>query len=334
MALTPRTLVHNWRLKLTALGLSVFLWALVQTEPRNADTFSPVPVVVELADTAWALSGAPQPAQVELRLSGPAGEIFRLARTGTSVRVPVRAVGSTDTTVILRRDWVVLEEGSGLIVESVSPASVRLGFEAAVSRAVPIAVRTVGDLPPELALASPIGVNPPMARVRGPTSRVNAVDSVRLRTLDLAQIEASGVVEVAVDTVGLTGVRVTPANATVGIRVEERVERTVPGVPVIAQVGSSPEGVTISPEGVDVVLQGARTLVMSVDPMDLRVWIPAEVLAGIAAGEERRVQVRVEGGPELVSISVPDPTVTVRRAAGDDPAGETPVPGAQGGGGG
>ena len=31
----PRALIHNWRLKASALGLSIFLWALVQTEPSN-----------------------------------------------------------------------------------------------------------------------------------------------------------------------------------------------------------------------------------------------------------------------------------------------------------
>lgn len=44
----PNVLVRNWRLKLSALGLSVFLWALVQTEPPNQETFSAVPVRVEL----------------------------------------------------------------------------------------------------------------------------------------------------------------------------------------------------------------------------------------------------------------------------------------------
>ena len=113
-----RYLVHNWRLKLSALGLAILLWALVQTEPREAQTVDGVPVVVDVADTAWTASGLPQPATVELRLSGPTGEIIRLSRSGTVLRVPVAHVGSSDTLVTLRRDWVELGAGSGLYVES------------------------------------------------------------------------------------------------------------------------------------------------------------------------------------------------------------------------
>jgi hypothetical protein len=175
-----RALIHNWRLKLAALGLSVFLWALVQTEPQNAETFSAIPVKVELTDTAWALSAPPQPPTVDLRLSGPAREIIRLAREGTSLQVPVRDVVASDTLVSLRRDWVDLGEGHGISVESVTPSTVRLSFEPAVSRAVPLSLRLKGALPDRLALASPIGLNPQMARVRGPASRVQGLDSLPL----------------------------------------------------------------------------------------------------------------------------------------------------------
>lgn len=325
MAPSPRILVHNGRLKLTALGLSVFLWALVQTEPRNAEIFSPVPIVVEVSDTSWAVSGSPDPADVELRISGPAREMVRLARSGTSVRIPVRDVGSTDTVITLRRDWVVLEEGSGLLVESVTPATVRVAFEEAVSRVVPVALRTTGSLPRELALASPIGVNPVVARIRGPGSRLEAVDSVRLRPLDLSAVTASGVMEVALDTLGLSGVRVAPWVATVGIRVEERVERTIERIPVIAQPSFDPFDLTVEPAEVDVLLAGASSLVEAVDPLDLRVWVTPERLEGMAPGEERRVPLRLDGVPELLTGEVRVETVTVRRAAGSvDPSGGTP----------
>ena len=152
MSFTPGALLHNGRLKLTALGLSVLLWALVQTEPRNAETLPAVPVFLDVSDTLWSASGAPDPAVVEIDLSGPAREIIRLARGGTQIRVPVSAVGSQDTLITLRRDWVVLGEGSGLSVESVTPAAVRVAFEKAIGRSIPISIRTQGVLPGHLAL--------------------------------------------------------------------------------------------------------------------------------------------------------------------------------------
>lgn len=324
MALFPRVVAHNWRLKLSALGLSVFLWALVQTEPRNAETFS-VPVTVEISDTAWAASGAPEPSVVELRLSGPAREIIRLARQGTLIRVPIRSVGSSDTTVTLRRDWVGLGDGTRLTVESLSPSAVQIAFEPAVTRAVPLAIRTSGRLPSHLALATPIGVNTGVVRLRGPASRLEGLDSVRLRPLDLSDVSASGVFEVPVDTTGLGGVRITPVIATLGVRVEDEVERVLSGVPVITQSEGGEVHVVVSPLTVDVTLRGARTLVTAVDPLDLRAWVAPELVRAMAPGEERRVPVRVEGIPALVVYEVAEELVTVRRVSdADDASGDAP----------
>ena len=61
MTTPTQALSQNWRLKLAALGLSVFLWALVQTEPSNQETFASVPVMVQVSDTGWTTSGAPSP---------------------------------------------------------------------------------------------------------------------------------------------------------------------------------------------------------------------------------------------------------------------------------
>jgi len=325
VALLPHVVVHNWRLKLSALGLSVFLWALVQAEPRNSETFS-IPVAVEVSDTAWAVSGPPEPAQVELRLSGPAREIIRLARQGTQIRVPIRSIGSSDTTVTLRRDWVGLDNGTRLSVESLSPSAVQLVFEPAVSRAVPLAIRTTGDLPAHLALAAPIGVNIPVVRLRGPMSRVEGLDSVRLRPLDLSTVTASGLFDVPVDTTGLGGVRFTPLSATLGLRVEDEVERVLTGIPVIAQSDGEQQEVVVSPATVDVTLRGARTLVMAVDPMDLRGWVPPELVQGMARGEERRVPVRVDGVPGLVVYQLHEELVAVRRTSDgqNDAGGDRP----------
>ncbi|KPJ81320.1 MAG: hypothetical protein AMS19_08430, partial [Gemmatimonas sp. SG8_23] len=186
MASLYRALVWNWRLKLSALGLSVFLWALVQTEPADQEAIPSVPVRVQIMDTSWTTSGAPDPASVELRLSGPAREIIRLAREGTSIRVPITSVGSRDTTVSFRREWVQLGQRPGLTVESVSPASVRLSFEPAQTRLVPLATRLVGDVRESLALASDVDVSPQLVRVRGPASRLEGLDSLPLVPFDLS----------------------------------------------------------------------------------------------------------------------------------------------------
>lgn len=314
MTRPTQVLVHNWRLKMSALGLSLFLWALVQTEPSNRETFSSVPVQVAVADTGWTTAGAPLPSTVELRLGGPAREIIRLAREGTSIRIPITDVGSTDTLVTLRREWVDLGQGSGLSVESVSPATVRVSFERAQTRLLPISARFVGRVRDHLALAAYIDVSPALVRVRGPASRVAGLDSIPLVPFDLGELGRSGAFTVPIDTTGLMGTSVVPPTATLGIRVEEMVERTLEGVVVQALADPGEEEVVVEPSTLEVRLAGARSLVTAVDRSQLRVRVPPELLQGMAPGEERVVRVQLGGVPPLVTAVPETDRVTVRRA--------------------
>ena len=134
--------IRDWRLKLAALGLSVFLWALVQTEPRtSSESFQRVPVRVELTDTLWTLAGPPTPTEVELQLSGSSRDIIRLDREGTALSIPITQVGTPDTSVFLDRDWVELGQSTGLTVEFIAPAMIEIVFEPTMTRTLPIATR-------------------------------------------------------------------------------------------------------------------------------------------------------------------------------------------------
>ncbi|MGD2044775.1 MAG: YbbR-like domain-containing protein [Gemmatimonadota bacterium] len=313
MARVPSALLRNWQLKLSALGLSIFLWALVQTEPLSEETFSSVPVVVEVLDTAWSLAADPDPETVELRLGGPAREIIRLVRDGTTVRVPITAVSSRDTVVTLQREWVELGQRAGLTVESLSPPTLTLSFEPAMTKAVPISRRVQGQLPPDLAFSADLRVDPEAAEVRGPESRVAGLDSIPLAPLDLSRIRDSEIVTLAIDTSGLGGASVTPPDAMVGVRVEPRIERTLDNRPVRVNVPEPGIELRVEPASVRVQLSGARSLVTTMDLTLLRVSVPAASLAGMIPGEERRVPIRIDGVPRLVTARSSTDAVTVVR---------------------
>jgi hypothetical protein len=312
----PNALIRNWHLKLAALGLSVFLWALVQTEPLSQETFSSVPVLVEVADTAWTITGEPTPAMVELRLGGPAREIIRLAREGLSVLVPIPSVGSRDTTIALQRDWVQLGQRPGVTVESISPATLRVSFERAVTRSIPVAMRVQGNLPADLALSSALGVDPEAVLVRGSEGRLAGLDSLPLAPLDLGRIRDSNIVELAVDTSGLGGAAVVPPTVMVGVRVEPMIVRELGSVEVHADVRGADAQVTVEPATIRLRLSGARTLVTTMDLSLLRVSVPPASLAGLLVGEARLVPVQVDGVPPLVTALPGTEVVTVRRVVG------------------
>ena len=307
--------IRNWRLKLAALGLSVFLWALVQTEPRtSSESFQRVPVRVELTDTLWTLAGPPTPTEVELQLSGSSRDIIRLDREGTALNIPISQVGTPDTSVFLDRDWVELGQSTGLTVEFISPAMIEIVFEPSVTRTLPIATRVYGDLRENLALASSVGLAPVSVRVRGSESQVSQLDSIWLERFDLGTVEKSGVFSVAIDTVGLSGANVSPDVVTMGLNVEDDIERVLQGFSVQFDAERIGADVTIEPVVVEVRFSGPKSLVNTLDPSLLRVWVSPEDLEGILPGEERRVPLRLEGLPEFVTAVPETGAVTAKRA--------------------
>jgi len=309
-------LLHNWHLKLTALGLAILLWALVQTEPVSEETFAAVPVTVEVLDSAWTSAGAPTPATVTLSLGGPAREIIRLAREGPTLRVPVSAVGSRDSVIALQTDWVDVGQRSGVTVESVSPRTVTVTFEPAVARNVRLWAPLRGRLPADLALSSPLAFSPTTVELRGAESRVRGRDSIPLLPLDLDAVRESGALTLAVDTTGLGGASLHPASVLVGVRVEPLVVRLLEGVEVNADAPTGEPRAVVTPANMQLRLEGASTLVTSLDLTLVRIVVSPDALRDLAAGEARRVPVRVEGLPPLIQAYPESDVVTVRRAGG------------------
>jgi YbbR domain-containing protein len=305
-------LSHNWTLKLAAFGLAVFLWAVVRAEPAEREILSSVPVRVQVGDLGWTLAGDPEPREVQVRFAGPARQILELNRESASVRIPVVAVTSADTVVTLRRDWVLLEGGSGLVVQDILPGSVRLRFEESRQVTLPLSIRTRGRLPRGIALAAPIGVSPAVVRLRGPARVLESLDSVPLTSLDLASVSSSGMVELPVDTAGLDGVTLTPASAQLGIRIEAAAERLLPAVSVEVE-GPASAALEVEPGSLSLTLRGARGRLDSAPLDSIRIEVPADQVQDVVPGESRRVPVRVRGVPALLDAELAVDSVTVRR---------------------
>lgn len=319
MALVPGIVARNWRLKVAALGLTVVLWALVRTEPASQGNLFMVPVQAQVGDLDWTLVGEPDPPTVQVRFRGPTDDLIRLAREGTSLRLRLDSVSSADTVVQLRRDWVVVGAESGLIVEDIAPASVRLLLQRTVSRLLPLRITTTGELPSGLALAAPVGLDPQVVGVRGAVQRVRGLDSITLQPLDLSGVSGSGIYSVDVDTTGLGDIIVTPRSTALGIRLEPSIERELTSVPVVAGTGEDGSSVsdplTIQPATIVVQLQGARTPVTGTRAEEVQAVVPWESLVGLEPEQERRVPILLRGLPALVRGLAAVDSVTVRRAA-------------------
>jgi YbbR domain-containing protein len=308
------SLARNWRLKLSALGLSVFLWAVVQGDSSGLRTVS-LPVTIQINEPGWILVGDVTPSRVEVRLSGPTGEILRMGFDGAVVTIPVNQVSESDTVVVLQKGWIPTQGFPGIQVEDIVPSTVRLHLEREQTRMIPVRISTRGQIPDGLALTRAMGLTPDAVRVTGPESIVETLDTLDILPADLELLTIDGVIEAFVDTTGFQGLSIVPERVSLGVPVEESLSRVLPGVPVQAASVALGGQVEVIPATVELSLNGARTPVSAVTVEGLRVFVPIYALQGLAPTEERRVPILVEGIPSFVSASISVDTVTVRGAA-------------------
>jgi hypothetical protein len=331
-----RIFLRNWTLKLSALVLALLLWIAVRVEAPNRQELSGVPIRVDLADPGWALVDPPNPTTVRVRFGGPSRELMRLAMDRPSLVIPVDHVSTSDTVVFLRSQWVRVQDRTGVVVEDIQPAAVRLSFEPLERIALPPAVRLQGELPGDVALSGPPLAAPSEIRVSGPRGRILALDSVPLRPVDLSLVASSGAQTVEVQTEGMEGLQFQPMAVEVRFQVEDRIERMVSGVPVSLGDGNEPPNspmgdLRVAPLTGAVRLSGARSLLERMDPTLLRLVVDPGGRAWPEPGEEGRFPIRLEGLPPLVE-GVPDPEeASVQRVAGEGGEADVPADDATGG---
>jgi len=181
-----------------------------------------VPVRVVNSDPEWVMTGAPDPATVDIRFSGPVRELLRLTSGRTSVDIRMLNVEDSLARFALRpADVQGLDEGGSTRVEAILADSVRLTFEPVIERVMPIAVRTLGSPPPGLELAQQPRSIPAAVRVRGAASRVFAFDSIILPPVALGDRTGTDTVRVLVPVTDLGLISVLPSSVEVVVPLRE-----------------------------------------------------------------------------------------------------------------
>ena len=216
--LRPGLLTDSWELKLTALGLSLLLWAAVRSEDTTRFTMRDVPVQVRLTDDDWVSAGTTEPRTVTVDFRGPVRELVRLAFAEATLVVPIEDVEDTVEMYRPQPEWIEYDgRFESLRVDEIQPSVLRLVFEPVVRRDVPVAIRLAEEIKATTRLAGPPAATPASVFVEGPRSRVQAIDSVIARVSDVEAALRQGSVRVALDTAGLD-VTVVPAVVRVELR--------------------------------------------------------------------------------------------------------------------
>lgn len=236
-----RFFTENWALKLTALVLAILLWLAVQSSTPQRATFRNVPVRVDLRDPDWRLVGEPSPNMVSLSVMGSRGELVSLANSPPRIVLPVERVNDTVQTQVVPLQWVRIPEGlNGVRILNLQPDTVRLRYERLAARTLPVQVRVKGELPRGFALTLPVSTNPSTVEVRGPRTRIEALDSIPLLPVDVDGLRSNTNVPASVDTSALKGLRIEPTEVNVVLQVQPADSVPAPGVDT-AQGSGAPE---------------------------------------------------------------------------------------------
>jgi hypothetical protein len=298
-------LTANLPLKLTSLGLSLFLWFLAAGE-EPASALLPVDVLVRAPAGRTLVSPTPP---VRALVSGPRRELLKLTATPMRItRVLPDSTEADEVQLALAPGDLELPRGVDAHVQDLQPRDLVVRLDSTFQRVVP--VQAVVRLDPEgRHVMTAIGVVPGTVRLLGPRDLIRGIDSVRTLPLEVARADEPVDETLALDTSGFGRVRAVPALVTVHVEVEAVGERTMSDVPIrlpsdLAAV-ARPEHGTVS-----VHVRGARSRLAALS----RDSVPVVVdWSGPPGPGRARLRVLVPAG--LTATAEPDSVVLVRRNA-------------------
>ena len=238
--LSLHSLAFNWRLKLAALGLAVLIWAAVSAEQVTSQ-WIPVRIDPVVRDPEFVLTGAPDPAEVRVRFSGPGRELWELALDRPSIVLPLSDIGNRRA-FALDASMLRIPSGLSVNVQDIRPAVVRVDVQRLASRVLPVRARLAARSSQRYVLVDEMEVLPAEVRVTGPADRLAAMDSVSTRSFDIVPDDSTFSQEVALDTAGMEGLSFSRNRVRVSGPVDVRGDRSIGAVAV-----SVPEGMVATP---------------------------------------------------------------------------------------
>lgn len=304
------------RERLLALFLAVIVWYAIREATSSEILIEDVPIEI-LRDEGLAVLDQSETA-TDVRFSGSRADLRDLTRN--QVRVIVDARGRRregPQTVAIGPGNVAGPRGTRPVFVRVDRVSFSLDRE--IEKIVPVKVDLQGTPPPGVEVERTIS-QPPAVTLRGPSSRIRDVESVRTLPIDMEGRQHSFRVRRPLVSPGAAGeTRLDPDRAQVEIVLVERsVSRTVEGLAVLVlnEPGADAAATRVSPERVSVVIQGPAEALETVRPDDLQAFVD---MRSVRAGEQQDLAVRVFTAAPIRIAAVNPPQVRVVRAESEEP---------------
>jgi YbbR domain-containing protein len=165
------------------LGVCVF-WVLITTRQGQITTVTAPVRLHGVPDNIVLLRTLPEDVTVQIKsmssLTPPPSKLELTAE--------VDASKITEGTTALRVNHADIAAPSGMIITTVSPASIRVSAEKKLHKKVPVKVSLKGRLPTGLAVSN-ITCEPDSVDIEGPASQISKISSVETDDIDASQLK-------------------------------------------------------------------------------------------------------------------------------------------------
>ena len=260
--LLRRVFIEDWSLKLLSLAIAIVLWLLVtgQNQPVTAHLNVQLNFI---RPQALEISNDP-PRTVDVMLTGSRNKLDDLTSLDLVATVDLSDQHAGER-VLRLADKAVMPLPQGIKVDGFQPSAIPVRLEEIVERQVPIEPKLDGK-PVDGFEVYGVYPNKGSVTVRGPASRVNALQKVSTETIWVADHKDSFTANVAID---VQDPKIDLLEPVITARIdigERRLEKTFTGVPV-----SGAQGGKVQPATTSVTLLGVQSLVNSLTPQDLKI---------------------------------------------------------------
>lgn len=262
-------LFADWWLKLLALLIALAVWFGVTSQREPATTRLPdVPLSFLHSEDVEISNDAPDRLKW-VTVQGRRDELDDLDRRNLSATVDLTGPRLGERVVRLTPETVTMNLPSGARILKIEPESVALRLERRVERELEVEPRLEGRVPEGYEVRG-WQVSPPRVRVRGPQSRVHALEKLLTETISLeGQTQTLDLRQTNVDMVDPKVVALDPV---VAVRVEvgeARAEKRLSNVPVRAPAGDQRP----HPTRAQIVVRGDRSVVDRIRAEDLEILL-------------------------------------------------------------
>lgn len=189
--------VENFTLKLIAAVITSALWLSATKQDAIPFVLRGVPVTYQGLREDLVIANSNEVQEVTLRVRGPRDVVERLRPESFVVTVPLAGKNPGERVILLRED-ARIEKPANVEILEIEPARITLSLERQVYQDVEIKPNFRGALPVDREVAE-YQVSPPTTKLRGPESRVYALQSVGTETIWLNTHDRSFVERYKVD---------------------------------------------------------------------------------------------------------------------------------------